>query len=130
MRQHQTCRSSSNDANLGSHGIRHGSSLSCRNNAQRGTIVQGCKPKNCTWRSLPARSAQPTASIVARSGDAYAWRKSKRTLFIPGEVVMRRIPLLAGLSLFAFAVLPIAAAPAQGVALSGQVSSTEEGVME
>ena len=43
---------------------------------------------------------------------------------------MRRISLLAGLSLFAFEVLPIAAAPAQTVALSGQVSSAEEGAME
>jgi streptogramin lyase len=42
---------------------------------------------------------------------------------------MRRIPLLAGLCLFAFALLPTAAL-AQGVALSGQVSSAEEGVME
>src|SRR3569623_132790 len=42
---------------------------------------------------------------------------------------MRRIPLLAGLCLFAFALLPTAA-PAQGIALSGQVTSTEEGVME
>ena len=43
---------------------------------------------------------------------------------------MRRIPLLAGLTLFAFAVLPMTAAPAQTVALSGQVTSAEEGAME
>ena len=43
---------------------------------------------------------------------------------------MRRIPLLAGLRLFAFATLPVAAAPAQTVALSGQVTSAEEGAME
>ena len=43
---------------------------------------------------------------------------------------MRRISLLAGLTLFAFAVLPMAAAPAQTVALSGQVTSAEEGAME
>ena len=43
---------------------------------------------------------------------------------------MRRMPLLAGLSLIAFAVLPIATAPAQTAALTGQVSSAEEGVME
>jgi len=43
---------------------------------------------------------------------------------------MRRIPLLAGLSLFAFTALPIAAALAQSAALSGQVTSAEEGVME
>jgi streptogramin lyase len=43
---------------------------------------------------------------------------------------MRRIPLLAGLSLFAFTALPIAAASAQSASLSGQVTSAEEGVME
>ena len=43
---------------------------------------------------------------------------------------MRRIPLLAGLILFAFALLPMAAAPAQTAALTGQVSSAEEGAME
>src|SRR5690349_22655227 len=53
----------------------------------------------------------------------------KKMLFAPGEIVMRRIPLLAGLCLFTFALLPTAA-PAQGVALSGQVTSAEEGVME
>ena len=43
---------------------------------------------------------------------------------------MRRIPLLAGLSLLAFTALPIAAASAQSASLSGQVTSAEEGVME
>jgi virginiamycin B lyase len=43
---------------------------------------------------------------------------------------MRRFPLLAGLSLLAFTALPIAAASAQSAALSGQVTSAEEGVME
>ena len=43
---------------------------------------------------------------------------------------MHRLSLLAGATLIAFAVLPIAAATAQTVALSGQVTSTEEGPME
>jgi virginiamycin B lyase len=43
---------------------------------------------------------------------------------------MRRIALLLAFSSFAFAMLPPAAAVAQNAALSGQVSSTEEGVME
>ena len=43
---------------------------------------------------------------------------------------MHRLPLFAGLSLLAFATLPLAAALAQTVALSGQIASTEEGVME
>ncbi len=43
---------------------------------------------------------------------------------------MRRIPLLAGLALFAFAILPLAVASAQTAALSGQVTSAEEGAME
>ena len=43
---------------------------------------------------------------------------------------MRRISLLAGITLVALAALPIAAAPAQTVALSGQVTSAEEGAME
>jgi streptogramin lyase len=43
---------------------------------------------------------------------------------------MRRIPLLAGLSLLAFTALPIAAVSAQSASLSGQVTSADEGVME
>ena len=43
---------------------------------------------------------------------------------------MRRMPLLAGLALFAFAVLPMTTAPAQTVALTGQVTSAKEGAME
>ena len=43
---------------------------------------------------------------------------------------MRRMPLLAGLVLFAFAVLPMTPAPAQPVALAGQVTSAKEGPME
>ena len=43
---------------------------------------------------------------------------------------MHRIPLIAGLSLFALANLPLPAIAADGVALSGVVSSAEEGVME
>src|SRR5882724_10760390 len=47
-----------------------------------------------------------------------------------GETIMHRISLLAGITLVAFATLPMAAAPAQTVALSGQVTSTAEGAME
>src|SRR3954463_9698220 len=47
-----------------------------------------------------------------------------------GGDTMHRISLLAGIALLAFAALPMAAAPAQTVALSGQVTSTEEGAME
>ena len=43
---------------------------------------------------------------------------------------MHRISLLAGITLVAFAALPMAAAPAQTVALGGQVTSAEEGAME
>jgi virginiamycin B lyase len=43
---------------------------------------------------------------------------------------MRRILLLTGIAVFAFANLPIATAPAQTAALNGQVSSAEEGLME
>jgi streptogramin lyase len=42
---------------------------------------------------------------------------------------MHRISLLAGITLVAFAALPMAAAPAQTVALGGQVTSAEEGAM-
>src|SRR5437773_233242 len=48
----------------------------------------------------------------------------------PGETIMHRTSLLAGITLVAFSVLPIAAAPAQTVALSGQITSAEEGAME
>src|SRR5476649_1380050 len=43
---------------------------------------------------------------------------------------MHRISLRAGIALLALAFLPIAAASAQTLALSGQVTSTGEGAME
>lgn len=43
---------------------------------------------------------------------------------------MPRLPLLAGASLFVFALLPFAAASAQDAALQGRVASAEEGAME
>ncbi len=43
---------------------------------------------------------------------------------------MRRIALLAGLSLIAFTAHPVATSLAQGAGLAGYVSSAEEGVME
>ena len=78
-------------------------------------------------RGTGAKAGQP--AVVALRPLGLCWRKSKNS-FIPGETIMRRIPLLAGLVLFAFALLPMAAAPAQTAALTGQVSSAEEGVME
>src|SRR3954447_13922917 len=47
-----------------------------------------------------------------------------------GGDTMHRISLLAGIALLAFAALPMATAPAQTVALSGQITSAEEGAME
>src|SRR3954447_26890250 len=47
-----------------------------------------------------------------------------------GGDTMHRISLLAGIALLTFAALPMAAAPAQTVALSGQITSAEEGAME
>jgi streptogramin lyase len=65
--------------------------------------------------------------IAARAGGAYAGRNKNN--FITGEFAMGRIPLLAGLSLFALATLSLSAS-AQPDALAGKVTSDQEGAME
>jgi streptogramin lyase len=55
--------------------------------------------------------------------------KAIKKRFISGETIMRRMPLIAGLALFTFAIVPVSAS-AQGAALSGQVTSAREGPME
>src|SRR4029077_4375119 len=125
MRQHQPRRSRPHDTDLRS----HGSSGIDRDNGRGRRAVQGTEPGilgpfgacgnpgTACGRPLSPSPARPMLGTI------------KKNAFLIWGVFMR-LPLLAGLSLFALATLPIAAAPAQTAALRGQVSSTEEGAME
>jgi hypothetical protein len=55
---------------------------------------------------------------------------NQKSRFAPGEIAMRRIPLLAGLSLILSATLPLGAAFAQSASMTGKVTSDQEGAME
>src|SRR4029078_11385160 len=93
---------------------------------------KGWKPESLARLAAPCAFAEPTHRprpvVVVSRPEAYA-RDKPKTDSSWGDHIMRRISLLAGITLVALATLPIAA-QAQTVGLNGQVTAAEEGAME
>ena len=126
MRQHQSCRSRAHDADLRS----HGSSRLCRENARGQRLVQGMEAGNLGPFAARRNNLRPHACRCRpRAPRPMLGDKSKNTIRSWGD---RNAPHSAarGLPSLHSPSCRSTAAPAQTVALSGQVTSAEEGAME
>ena len=96
MRQHQPRRSRSHDADLRP----HDPSPFCREHEHPNPFVQGMKGGIFGHFGRRGTGAKPATCGCGPPPLGLCWHKIKYSNFIPGETIMRRIPLLAGLSPF------------------------------